>query len=87
MQARKLEFLDEMKIEIRHFLVIFKHCVDLAGILEFAFLRRRHQVMNFLNNKIEIHHIISVVGTYMNICHIVCLTALLLRPRIFCSSW
>ena len=36
--------------------------------------------MNFLNNKIEIHHIISVVGTYMNICHIVCLTALLLRP-------
>ena len=42
--------------------------------------------MNFLNNKIEIHHIISVVGTYMNICHIVCLTALLLKPRIFCSA-
>ena len=39
--------------------------------------------MNFLNNKIEIHHIISVVGTYMNICHIVCLTALLLRPPFF----
>ena len=55
------------------------------SLFEFAFLRRRGGIrfMNFLNNKIEIHHIISVVGTYMNICHIVCLTALLLRPPFF----